>query len=151
MLILILVLSACSPAASPSEAPPAEIVNLQVWVYDSFAKDTDAAIYAAVEKFEDQYPNIKIELIPTQYGSGPYRDKFITAAQAGSGPDVLMADIIWTPQFAAADLILPIDDFVGSEIENFYPGPVETNTYQGKLYGLPFYTNAVALFYNKTA
>jgi multiple sugar transport system substrate-binding protein len=140
-----------SPTVEVQPEPTLEPVTLQVWVYDSFAKDMEAPIYNAVEKFEQENPGIKIEIIPTQYGSSPYRDKFITAAQAGSGPDALMADIIWTPQFAAAGLILPIDEFAGDEINNFYPGPVATNQYQGKLYGLPFYTNAVAMFYNKTA
>ena len=170
IIAMLSLLGACTPATTPTApametvavatiSPTAEVqaetaqepVTLQVWVYDSFAKDLEAPIYSAVEKFEQANPDIKIEIIPTQYGSSPYRDKFITAAQAGSGPDALMADIIWTPQFAAAGLTLPLDEFAGEEIQNFYPGPVATNQYQGKLYGLPFYTNAVALFYNKTA
>ncbi len=175
LIALVFVLAACAPAATPTAEPPtaapqqpaeadtsapeptvpptatSEPVTLQVWVYDSFAGDETAPIYAAAAKFMEENPDITIELVPTQYGSGPYRDKFITAAQAGAGPDALMADIIWSPQFAAAELALPIDDYIGSDIDNYYPGPVETVTYDGKTYGLPFYTNALALFYNKTA
>ena len=62
-----------------------------------------------------------------------------------------MMDIIWTSQAAAAQLALPIDEFAGDEVSNYYSGPMETCTYNGQLYGLPFYTNMVAMFYNITA
>ena len=126
-------------------------VKLQVWVYDSFASDTNSPIYKLTDKFMQEYPEITIEIIPTQYGSTPYRDKYITAASAGAGPDVLMMDIIWTPQMASAELALPISQYAGDSTELYYPGPLDTCYYEGVLYGLPFYTNSLALFYNKTA
>lgn len=135
----------------PTAVPAAEPVTLEVWVYDSFAKDESAPIYAAVKKFNEQNPGITVELVPTQYGSAPYRDKYITAAQAGGGPDVLMADIIWNVMFASMGLALPIDEYLGDGAKNFFPGPMETVTYQGKVYGLPFYTNALGMYYNKDA
>ena len=63
----------------------AEKIVLQTWVYDSFAYDSSAPIYGLADKYMEQNPNIEIKIIPTQYGSTPYRDKFITAAQAGEG------------------------------------------------------------------
>jgi len=140
-----------SDDVSGGDAIKQEKKTIQVWVYDSFAKGIDAPIYQAAEDFMSSNPDIEIEIIPTQYGSSPYRDKFITAAQAGVGPDVLMMDIIWTPQVAAAQLVMPLEEYVGNGVNDFYVGPLDTCKYDDQLYGLPFYTNALAMFYNKTA
>lgn len=128
-----------------------EPVTIQVWVYDSFAGDESAPIYAAVEKFQETYPYITVELIPTPSGSGPFRDAYIAAAQGGGGPDALIVDIIWSPQLAAAELALNLDEYASEDIKAFYPGPVETVMYDGSVYGIPWYTGALAMFYNKTA
>lgn len=128
----------------------AQTTTLDVWIYETFAGE-DAAIVQAAQDFMAENPDIQINLIPTQYGSSSYRDKFLIAAQAGTGPDVIMADIAWSPEFAAIGVALPIDEYVGEGADAFFAGPIETLTYQGQLYGLPFYTNALAMFYNKTA
>lgn len=174
LVVLAVLVTACAPAATPTEeaaipteaptsAPvqptpePAtptaepEPVTLQVWVYDSFAKEATDSIYVAAEKFQEMYPYITVEIIPTQSGSGTFRDAYIAAAQAGGGPDALMVDIIWTPQLAAAELALNLDEFASEDISAFFPGPVETVMYNGSIYGIPWYTNALAMFYNKTA
>jgi len=140
-----------APAAPTAAATAAAPVTLQVWIYTSFAPDQNAPIYAAVQKFEQANPGITIELVPTPSTSSAFRDKFITAAQAGSGPDVIMSDIAWSPSLAAMGIMLPLDQYVGDNAANFFPGPMQTVTYQGKLYGLPWYTNAVGMIYNKTA
>ncbi len=140
------------PAAEEPEAEePVEEVTLEFWVYDDIAGD-GAAIYDAVAAFEEENPGVTVEVVPVQYGSSSYRDRYITAAQGNAGPDVLMSDIIWSPEFAAIGAALPIDDFLSEgKLDEFYPGPVTTLQYQGSTYGLPFYTNALAMFYNKTA
>jgi multiple sugar transport system substrate-binding protein len=143
-------------AAAPTTAPattkaPALSGKITVWVYDSFAKDNTAPIYAVAKKFMDQNPGVTVEIVPTPTGSGPFRDKFITAAHAGGGPDAIMLDIAWSAQLSAAQLLLPLDTLAAKDVANFYPGPVDTCKYQGKLYCLPWYTNALAMFYNKTA
>lgn len=125
-------------------------VSLDVWIYDSFAGD-DAAIYETAEQFMQENPDVIVNLIPTQYGSSSYRDKFIIAAQARSGPDVLMTDIAWSPEFAAMGIVLPVDEYLGDGGDQFFPGPMQTLTLDGSVYGLPYYTNALAMFYNRTA
>ncbi|HSM57330.1 MAG TPA: sugar ABC transporter substrate-binding protein [Candidatus Sulfomarinibacteraceae bacterium] len=146
------------PAAEeeePVEEAPAEEeaepVELTVWIYDSVA-DEGASIYDAVAAFEAENPNISVDLVPIQYGSSSFRDRYITAAQANAGPDVLMADIVWSPEFAAIGAALPIDDYLPEgKLDEYFPGPVDTLRYEGSVYGFPFYTNALAMFYNKDA
>lgn len=139
------------PAEEPVAEEEGEAVELTVWIYESVAGD-DASIYDAVADFEAENPNISVELVPIQYGSSSFRDRYITAAQANAGPDVLMSDIIWSPEFAAIGAALPIDDYLPEgKLDEFYPGPVDTLRYEGSVYGFPFYTNALAMFYNKDA
>lgn len=139
--------AAATSAPAPSSGSP---VTLQVWIYDSFTQP-GAPIFAAVDQFQKDNPDIKIQLVPTTYGSTSYLNKYITAFQGGSGPDVLMSDVAWMPELAAMGALMQVDSQASSDIKNFYPGPVQTVTYNGHLYGLPFYTNDVGMFYNKTA
>ena len=43
-----------------------------------------------------------------------------------SEPDILQLDVIWTPEFAAAGWILPLDEFQ-PETEDFFPATLRAN------------------------
>ncbi len=62
--------------------------------------------------------------------------------------DVLNIDVNWTSEFAAAGWIrpLPRDRF---PLETFLPPVVDTATYDGQLYAVPYVTNAGLLLYRK--
>jgi multiple sugar transport system substrate-binding protein len=62
--------------------------------------------------------------------------------------DVLNIDVAWTSEFAAADWIrpLPRDRF---PLRSFLPPVVDTATYDGQLYAVPYVTNAGLLLYRK--
>ncbi|MFF9766671.1 ABC transporter substrate-binding protein [Streptomyces sp. NPDC014636] len=62
--------------------------------------------------------------------------------------DVLNIDVDWTSEFAAAGWIrpLPRDRF---PLGSFLPPVVDTATYHGRLYAVPYVTNAGLLLYRK--
>ncbi|GGT04165.1 MULTISPECIES: ABC transporter substrate-binding protein [Streptomyces] len=62
--------------------------------------------------------------------------------------DVLNIDVDWTSEFAAAGWIrpLPRDRF---PLDSFLPPVVDTATYDGRLYAVPYVTNAGLLLYRK--
>ncbi|MGW1891831.1 ABC transporter substrate-binding protein [Streptomyces sp. NPDC002004] len=62
--------------------------------------------------------------------------------------DVLNIDVAWTSEFAAAGWISPLarDRF---PLGSFLPPVVDTATYDGKLYAVPYVTNAGLLLYRK--
>lgn len=148
-----------SPAASPKETPksgassepPAKQETLTIWVYDYLAKDNNSPLVKAKEKFEQENPNIKITFQPTVYGTTSYRDKFVTQATGGAGPDIILSDVVWVPQLAAMNTIIPIGDKAKGVIDQFYEGPVKTVTYKGEIYGLPWEASPMAIYYNKQA
>jgi multiple sugar transport system substrate-binding protein len=66
--------------------------------------------------------------------------------------DVLNLDVIWTPEFAAAGWILPLDDFLAEEsldCADFLPAGLACSRYRGKLFALPWYVDAGLLYYRR--
>ncbi|MDX6381256.1 MAG: trehalose/maltose transport system substrate-binding protein, partial [Rubrobacteraceae bacterium] len=99
-------------------------------------------------KYAGQYTANYREM-PTD--TGQYFDQLRTEFQAGGGNiDLIGGDVIWPAQFAAVGYILDLSDrFTEAERQSFLPGPVESNTYEGKVYGVPWYTDVGLLYYRK--
>jgi multiple sugar transport system substrate-binding protein len=78
-------------------------------------------------------------------------DKLTTEFQAGGGDiDVIGGDVIWAIQFAAQGYIMDLsDDFPESEQKKFIPAPMSAMTYEGGVYGIPYFTDAGMLYYRK--
>ena len=76
-------------------------------------------------------------------------DKLTTEFQAGGGDiDVIGGDVIWAIQFAAQGYIQDLsEDFPASEQKKFLPAPISAMTYEGAIYGIPWFTDAGMLYY----
>jgi multiple sugar transport system substrate-binding protein len=159
LLLIFSILAGCGqqPAEQTSDSDPAneapvEKTKLEIWVYDEFYKDGDnSPVAQSTKKFMEDNPDIEVTFIPTPYGSSSYRDKYIQAANGGGGPDVLLSDNIWVPQFAAMQLIHPLTDKLGDKKDEFFQGPIDAAALNGDIYGVPFDAGSMVLFYNKTA
>lgn len=103
-----------------------------------------------IPEFEAAHPNIKVESVLVPYDQ--FRRKLLIALSGGTAPDLARLDIIWVPELAdqgALDnLDVSIPDFA-TYSEQFLPGPLATNLYNGNHYGLPLDTNTRVLVYNK--
>jgi len=62
--------------------------------------------------------------------------------------DVLNIDVAWTSEFAAAGWISPLPRS-RFPLDTFLPPVVDTATYDGRLYAVPYVTNAGLLLYRK--
>ncbi|MFD5076798.1 ABC transporter substrate-binding protein [Streptomyces sp. NPDC058371] len=62
--------------------------------------------------------------------------------------DVLNIDVAWTSEFAAAGWISPLPR-TRFPLDSFLPPVVDTATYDGELYAVPYVTNAGLLLYRK--
>lgn len=102
--------------------------------------------YAA--KFEEE-TGIKVNTINVSYDQR--FDKVVTSAMSGVGTfDVIQLDAIWTPQFAAAGWLWDITDHVDPAVlAELNPAAVDAVTYQGRLYGLPFFNSSKLFYYNE--
>jgi multiple sugar transport system substrate-binding protein len=64
--------------------------------------------------------------------------------------DVFFMDVIWPAEFAAAGWAVPLNRFFpASEQREFLEAPILTNTYRGRIYGVPVFVDAGMLYYRK--
>ena len=100
---------------------------------------------AAAAKFEE-ITGADVEIIRGDQSATDRLSTYLQQLNAGAGPDVLQIDVIWPGILAdyAADLKPAITD-----LDKFFPAIVENNTVNGKLVGVPWYTDAGLLYYRE--
>jgi len=67
-------------------------------------------------------------------------------------PDIVLLDNPDTPSFAAMGILADITDKVNApemKKEAYYPGPLKSNLYNDKYYGIPVGSNDIGLYYNE--
>jgi multiple sugar transport system substrate-binding protein len=61
--------------------------------------------------------------------------------------DILSLDVPWPIEFGAAQWLIPLDKkWSSSERVQYFPGPLQTCSYDGKLWAVPFTTDAGLLY-----
>jgi trehalose/maltose transport system substrate-binding protein len=68
-------------------------------------------------------------------------------AAGNSDIDVYQTDVIWAPQLA--DQFVDLSTAAKDVSKDFFPSIIESQTVNGKLVAIPFFTDAPALFYRK--
>jgi multiple sugar transport system substrate-binding protein len=114
--------------------------------------DDTGAYHDLVNKFNKQHEGefqVTYRTMPSD--TGQYFDQLRTEFQAGGGEiDVIGGDVIWPAQFAAQGWITDFSDRMPeSEQKKYLSGPIESLTYDGKVWGVPWYTDAGMLYYRK--
>lgn len=102
-----------------------------------------------LEQFMQLHPDIAVKLQRTPDDASQRHQLYVQWLNARVGnPDILQLDVVWTPEFAAAGWVLPLDRFKPSSAE-FFPATIEANSWAGKLYALPWFAD-VGLLYRRT-
>jgi arabinogalactan oligomer/maltooligosaccharide transport system substrate-binding protein len=117
--------------------------------WDTSNATNEAPTYKALVKdFEKANPDIKVKYVNVPFDQA--QNKFDTAAGASGAPDVLRAEVGWTPAFAKKSYLLPLDGTEAlAEKDSFEPNLMKQAQYEGKTYGVPLLTDTLALVYNK--
>ncbi|WP_159790469.1 ABC transporter substrate-binding protein [Sodalinema gerasimenkoae] len=102
-----------------------------------------------VERFEEENPDIRLEIIEGPNATNLVEDLYTSAFLLGDSIyDLVYMDIVWTPKFAAAGWLDPLDDRVSEEeLSEFLDGDVEGGRFNGELYRMPFRSDAGMLYY----
>ena len=116
----------------------------------SWGRDATGVLPGLIDKFNKQNQgNIKVRQRVMPQDTGQYFDQIRTEFQAGGGDvDIIGGDVIWPAQFAANGWIVDLSDRF-TDTEEFLPGPLQSNTYDGKVWGVPWYTDAGLLYYRQ--
>ncbi|MFD1828786.1 ABC transporter substrate-binding protein [Streptomyces desertarenae] len=92
-------------------------------------------------------PDEKATLVELPESADETRAQLVTGLRSGSDRfDVLNIDVAWTSEFAAAGWISPVDPG-RFPLDDLLPPVVDTATFGGRLYAVPYVTNAGLLYY----
>lgn len=134
-------------AAISMAAPAMAQVTLKMWSIDG-----DNGLYTKlVEDFNASQSDIVVEsrLVPFD----ELVNEALKAFATGQAPDIISLDNPDFAMFSSRGAMLDITDRVANstviDTSVYYPGPLASASWDGKLYGLPKATNTIALFYNK--
>lgn len=133
VLLLIMVFS-LSKAAVPGK--------ITIWTSEAQVK----GLREFVKNFSAKY-GIPVEVNEVSFSD--IKPKFITSAPTGEGPDIIVGAHDWIGELVVNGLLLPIDFLPKNVLDQFTPVTLQAMSYGGKLYGIPYSMEAVALIYNK--
>ncbi|WP_320128803.1 sugar ABC transporter substrate-binding protein [uncultured Sphaerochaeta sp.] len=85
------------------------------------------------------------------FPSNQFHDKMVTSFIGGAGYDVIYVRDSYLAEWASAGWIIPVDGFAdtASIKANLSQGAIDQMTYDGKLYGLPYYAGRRVFAYNE--
>jgi multiple sugar transport system substrate-binding protein len=117
--------------------------SITYWTWTPSAK-------AQVAAFEQEYPNVKVNLVNAGTGKDQYT-KLQNAIKAGSGgPDVAQIEYQALPQFALPGSLVDLNQYGFGTFQKDYTASTWTSvTVNNALFGLPQDSGPMALFYNK--
>ncbi len=160
MLTMILGMTACSgtPAQSSaavsaesqkaqSQEPTAGPVTLKFGAQ----ADSTPATQATIDAFNVSQNKYKVEWQQFTNDSAQMHDQLLTSLSSGSSDyDILSLDVVWAGEFAAAGYLSPMDvkmSEAGFKKSDFNKGSMDSGSYQGKQYTLPFFPDVAMLYF----
>ena len=143
----IAVLSLCATAVAALAAgctgEPGRVLTLS----GSLVGKEGDVIRRQLERFRQTHPGIAVALRPTPDAADQRHRLYVQWLNARvSEPDVLQLDVVWTPEFAAAGWIAPLDGFQPPVAEFFTPA-VAASRWNGALYALPWFVDVGMLYW----
>ncbi|MBA3782011.1 MAG: extracellular solute-binding protein, partial [Nocardioides sp.] len=116
-----------NPPAGGDSADPGSLEAELTWWDTSDPTNEGPTFKKLIDKFNETYPNVKINYQSVPFGEA--QNKFKTAAEAGSGaPDILRAEVAWVPEFAASGYLYALDGTTALDA-NFLETPLSSNVY----------------------
>ncbi|MCD0484797.1 ABC transporter substrate-binding protein [Streptacidiphilus sp. ASG 303] len=112
-------------------------------------RDLTGYLRGRLAQWNRAHPAERATLVELPEAADDARAQMISSLQARSGRyDVLNLDVVWTPEFAAAGWITPLDPRL-FPLDRFLGPVTATATFRGRLYAVPYVSNAGMLYYRK--
>ncbi len=98
-------------------------------------------------RFMAENPGIEVVKRITPDAADQKHQLYVQWLNAGaSDPDIVQLDVIWTPEFAAAGWILPLNQFA-PDTSAFFPSTIAANQWKDSLYALPWFIDVGMLYW----
>ena len=117
-----------------------------------FIPDEAGGLQTLLDRFnKENKGEIQVKWRQMPASSAEFFEQMQAELQSGrSTMDVIAGDVVWPAQFAANDYILDLSDrFTAKMQQDYLEGPVQAVQYEGKAYGVPWFTDA-GMFYYRT-
>jgi N,N'-diacetylchitobiose transport system substrate-binding protein len=121
--------------------------SLDVWIMQGTNPSADAFFDEVATAFKDQTgAELNVEFVEW----ADAHDRFVTAIAGDTTPDVAETGTTWTPEFADAGALAPLDEYIDAAGigDDLVEGLVEAGTYEEELFGMPWYAGVRSLVYN---
>jgi multiple sugar transport system substrate-binding protein len=133
-------LSACSNRPAGEE-------TLRLWVIGREGE----VVAELLPEFEARHPGVHVRLQQLPWSAA--HEKLLTAYAGDALPDIMQLGNTWVPEFALLGALEPLDERVAGSASisagDYFDGIWATNTYAGRLYGIPWYVDTRLLFYRR--
>ena len=117
-----------------------------------FIPDEAGGLQTLLDRFNEQNRGeIRVNWRQMPASSAEFFEQMQAELQSGrSTMDIIGGDVVWPAQFAANGYILDLSDrFTQKMQQNYLEGPIQAVQYEGKTYGVPWFTDA-GMFYYRT-
>jgi len=147
--LLITMVAACAPAATPTEKEPVKIV---FWSHDFPPREKLDREY--MDKFMQGNPHVEVEYVLGPADDVQYITKLMTAMAGGEGPDCFNLLTMAAGPLVSQGALAPIDPqvfgFDSQEAleKSYVEGTLEGFKYDGMLYAVPSEVSVYSLFVN---
>jgi multiple sugar transport system substrate-binding protein len=104
-----------------------------------------------IREFEAANPGVHINYIEGPSETNAREDLYVTSLLSGQTVyDLIFADVVWVPKFAAAGWLEDLTDRWPAERWNeFIPAALEGGKYKGRIYRVPQHIDVGMLFYRR--
>jgi maltose-binding protein MalE len=126
-------------AAATTTAPAEALPPLVIW-----ADENRAPVIEAIAPAFTEATGVEVQVTLVDFGT--MKDEVSTKGPAGEGPDIFIGAHDWVGELATNGSIAPID--LGGRDSEFTSTGLDALKWDGAQYGLPYVTEAVAIYYN---
>jgi multiple sugar transport system substrate-binding protein len=133
------------PAALRAPRPAAAATNLDFTVW-SYAIDL---IQDNINIFQTNNPDVAVKL--SDFAWPVFHETMVNRFQSKTSTDVSYNGGNWLEEFAAAGWVVPLEDhfdWVAGYKDKVLGFAWQDMTFQGKVYGLPYYSDTITFMYN---
>ena len=117
--------------------------NVTIWYYWE-TEGHQKALNTLIQRFNDSQDRITVQAKYVPFAD--MKKQLSIGASASELPDLVILDNPDHAAFAAMGIFADITDEF--DVSTYYPGPINSCTLDGRLYGVPFGSNCLLLFYN---
>lgn len=145
----------CAPSAYCGDSPKTSIL-----FWHAMKGHNQGILNGLIEKFQKENPDISVQaqaMLSTDEKMGndynALYSRILEGIATKNQPDVAQVYENWTTQFIEINALAPIDSLKNSpsakERADFFPIFMEANTFNGRLWTMPFNKSIYVLYYNK--